>query len=384
MYQRIINLPLAGKDSLFLFGPRGTGKTYWIKHVLKLDIYIDLLNESVYREFRDEPATLERRIPAKFTGWVVIDEIQKLPYLLNEVHRLIESKQIRFLLTGSSARSLRRQGVNLLAGRALLYHMHPLVAQELGDLFHLQHAIDYGLLPGVIDRPNPKEYLKAYVETYIREEVVQEGLVRSLKSFSHFLEVASFSQGQTLNIAEISRELQIDRDTVTNYFSILEDLLLSIRIPPFTQRAKRKMIVRDKFFFFDAGVFRAIRPMNIGDAPEEAEGAALETVFLQSLSALNDYLKLDYKIYFWATYAGQEVDFVIFGPKGFYAFEIKRSSRVDVRELRGLKLFKSDYPEATTYFIYRGTHRQYFDDITAIPFEEALRDLPRLIGADSK
>lgn len=379
MFNRILKLPLQNKESVFLFGPRGTGKTSWIKSHLPNSIYLDLLDFSTYSLLLASPSRLENFIPHDYNDWIVIDEVQRVPELLNEVHRLIEHRKVKFLLTGSSARSLRRTGVNLLAGRALKYTMHPLVIQEIGSLFNLNHAVQYGLLPAVINHPDPKKYLESYVQTYVREEVLQEGLTRNIGAFSRFLEAASFSQGQVLNFSEIARELSLNRLTVANYFDVLEDLLLSIRIPVFSQRAKRKIIVHQKFYFFDTGVYRILRPRGPLDSSEELDGAALETLFLQSLSAINDYYDLAYKIYFWRTSAGDEVDFVIYGPNGFHAFEIKRSSNISSKHLKGLKNFGEDYPEATLRIIYLGKHKEYHGNITAIPFEEALRELPKFI-----
>lgn len=384
MINRILNLPLAGSRSIFLFGPRGTGKTSWIKEHLRPQVYIDLLDFSLYNSLKGNPNRLENLIPPSYKDWIVIDEVQRVPELLNEVHRLIEHKKYKFLLTGSSARGLRRSGVNLLAGRALTYYMHPLTAQELGPIFDLGHAIQFGLLPATISHPDPKKYLESYVQTYVREEVQQEGLTRNIGAFARFLEAASFSQGQVLNTAEIARELSINRLVVASYFDILDDLLLAVRITPFTQRAKRKIIAHQKFYFFDAGVYRILRPMGPLDLPEEAEGAGLETIFLQSLRAINDYYELDYKIHFWRTSAGDEVDFVIYGPNGFHAFEIKRSATVTPKSFKGLKKFGEDYPEATLHLLYLGKHREYYGAITVWPLQDCLQGLPELIGANPK
>lgn len=380
MYNRILTLPLDGDNSIFLFGPRGTGKTSWIKAHLKDALYLDLLDYTTYSSLAANPGRLESLIPPHYNNWVVIDEVQRVPELLNEVHRLIELKKLKFLLTGSSARTLRRSGVNLLAGRALRYTMHPLVIQELDNNFDLIKALQFGLLPSAVDHADPKKYLESYVQTYIREEILQEGLTRNIGAFARFLEVASFSQGQVLNVSEIARELSINRLTVTNYFDILDDLLLGMRISVFTQRAKRKTIAHQKFYFFDTGVYNIVRPMGPLDSREEAEGAGLETLFLQSLSAINDYYALGYKIHFWRTLAGDEIDFVIYGPKGFHAFEIKRSANITNRMLKGLRNFGEDYPEATLHIIFLGKQKEYHDTITARPFEETLRELPQLIS----
>jgi len=380
MLKRLLSLPIKENRSIFLFGPRGTGKTSWLKTYMPDALYLDLLDFSIYNMLSAHPDRLENLIPKNVDLWVIIDEVQRVPELLNEVHRLIESRKIRFVLTGSSARSLRRKGVNLLAGRALTYHMHPLVAQELEQNFDFKHALTYGLLPSVIQYSDAKKYLESYVQTYLREEVMQEGLTRNIGAFSRFLEVASFSQGNVLNFSEIARELSLSRLTVAEYFQILEDLLLAVRIDVFTQRAKRKMVAHQKFYFFDVGVFRTLRPMGPIDTPEEVDGAALETLFFQSLRAVNDYFDLGYKIYFWRTSSGTEVDFVIYGPKGLHAFEIKRASQITNKMLKGLKAFKEDYPEAKLHVISLGKHKEYFGDIDIIPFEQALLALPQLIG----
>ncbi len=384
MYNRNLNLPLEGISSIFLFGPRGTGKTAFLKANIKDSIYLDLLDFTTYSTLAANPSRLETFIPPNYQEWVIIDEVQKIPALLNEVHRLIESRKTKFILTGSSARKLRKGDVNLLAGRALTYKMHPLIAQELGEDFNLSTAMQFGLLPAAVTHSDPKKYLESYTQTYIQEEIIQEGLTRNIGAFTRFLEVASFSQGEVLNTSEIARELGLNRLVVANYFEILEDLLLSIRISPFTQRAKRKVIAHQKFYFFDVGVFKALRPNGPLDTVSESDGAGLETLFLQSLRAVNDYHELDYDIHFWRTQTGQEVDFVIYGPNGLHAFEIKRSAQVTSTSLKGLKAFGKDYPEAKLYLLHLGKQREYHGPIQAIPLHEALLKLPEIIGTFTK
>ncbi len=379
MFNRLLNLPLKSKTSIFLFGPRGTGKTSWLKSHLPEAVYLDLLDFNTYSFLSANPTRLEQFIPPLYNDWIIIDEVQRVPELLNEVHRLIESKRYRFILTGSSARSLRRKGVNLLAGRAFKYHMHPLTIQEIGNVFNLTHSLQYGLLPMAVTGEHPKQYLENYVQTYLREEVIQEGITRNIGAFNRFLEIASFSQGNVLTMTEIGRELALSRFTVANYFAILEDLLIGIRIPPFMERAKRRMVAHEKFYFFDTGVYRTIRPMRPLDTHEEADGAALETLFLQSVRAINDYLELGYGIYFWRTSSGSEVDFILYGPRGLHAFEIKRSPRVTNKELRGLRSFGEDYPSAKLHLLFMSAQKEYHSSIIARPFEAALKELPELL-----
>ena len=244
----------------------------------------------------------------------------------------------------------------------------------------MENALTYGLLPKIFSEDNPKKYLESYVQTYLKEEIQQEGLARNIGSFNRFLEVASFSQGSVINFSEIAREVMVSRFTVADYFQILEDMLIAIRIDVFSKRAKRKIVAHQKFYFFDAGVYRILKPTNPLDTMEEGDGAALETLFLQSLRAINDYFDLGYNIYFWRTSTGVEVDFILYGPKGFHAFEIKRSKQTSTKSFGGLKAFGQDYPEAKLHLLFFGTHTEYHGEITAIPFEQALKDLPKILG----
>ena len=380
MYIRMLDYPLTQRNSFFLFGPRGTGKTVWVKTRLKESLYLDLLDAEIYTDLLARPQRLADFIPAEHNDWIVIDEVQRIPELLDEVHRLIVMRRYRFVLTGSSSRSLKRKGVNLLAGRARRYMMYPLIKQELEEDFNLGRSVLYGLLPMAVTETDPRAYLNAYVQTYLREEVLQEGLTRNLAAFSRFLESASLSQGNVLNISDVAREAGVDRQRVSGYFTILEDLLLAWRLAPFTKRAKRRMQHHPKFYFFDAGVYRALRPMGPLDSPEEAQGAALETLFLQSLKAVNDYLQLGYEIYYWRTSSGIEVDFVAYGERGICAFEIKRTRSLSGKSFRGLRSFLRDYPQSRCYLVYGGNRREYHDDVYALPFETALAELPDVLA----
>ena len=381
MVSRILKKPLQNGKSFFLLGPRATGKTYWLKENLSDAIYIDLLDMEVYTLLLAEPHRLIDFIPNHYDDFIVIDEVQRIPTLLNEVHRLIEQANHRFVLTGSSARNLRKKGVNLLAGRALVYRMYPLIKQELGDSFELEQVLRHGMLPALLSEPDPAAYLKSYVMTYLREEVMQEGLTRNLSVFSRFLEVASFSQGQVLNLSAIARETGTNQKTVSNYFDILDDLLLGYRLPVFTRRAKRQTVQRPKFYYFDVGIYHTLRPKGFADLQSEIEGAGLETLFFQSLRAINDYYELDYQLYYWRTRTGVEVDFIVYGEKGFFAFEIKRSKTVFRQDAKGLFSFQADYPEATLFLVYGGRKSYYFGEIEVVPIDRLLEKLPTLLGA---
>jgi uncharacterized protein len=369
----------APKASFFLLGPRGTGKSTWVQAVYPKAARIDLLDEPTFSELVGHAERLGAMADALGTKLVIIDEVQKLPSLLDEVHRLIENRGFRFVLTGSSARKLRRSGANLLAGRARRLTMHPFTAAELGNRFDLRKAIRHGLLPSVWVGEEPAAYLKGYVGTYLREEVQQEALVRNLPAFRRFLEAASFSQAAVLNVQAVASDCGIHRRTVETHFDLLEDLLLAVRIPVFVRRAKRKLTAHPKFFLFDAGVYRAIRPRGPLDVAEEIDGAAIETLVFQSLRAENANHDLGYDMFFWRTADGKEVDFVMYGERGLRAFEIKRSSRFREADIASLRLFCEDYPEASGYLFYGGTRRYQFDKIGVLPLAEALPTLARLL-----
>lgn len=382
MYKRLLQRPLQGRQSFFLFGPRGTGKTFWVRDNIPGGIYIDLLQGDLFIELSSNPQKIENLIPEGFRDWIIIDEVQKIPQLLNEVHRLIESKEYKFVLTGSSARSLKRKGVNLLAGRALSFKMFPLTALELGNDFLIKNSLRYGHLPYVFSKKKLQEiqdYLEAYTQTYLKEEVMQEGLTRNIGAFSRFLQIASFSQGSILNISEVAREASIHRKVVEDYFQILEDLLLAKRVPIFTKKAKRKTVAHPKFYFFDVGVYRAVRPLGPYDISEEVDGVALESLVYQELEAINHYFDYKYDFYFWRTVDQIEIDFVLYGPRGVIGIEVKRSEKVSDRDLRGLQAFAQDYPEAKLFFLYGGIQKQYNKKITILPVDEALRSLDKLL-----
>lgn len=377
MFERLIHLNPESKHSIFLFGPRGTGKTSWLRTHFSEAIYFDLLNDEVYNRLLTRPNRLAELIPTNYSGWIIIDEVQKIPTILDEVHRLIESRSMRFILTGSSARKLKQKGVNLLAGRALNYYMHPLTKLEVGNQFNFDNALSYGLLPMAVTSDEVKKYLASYITNYLREEVFQEGLTRNAGLFHQFLETASFSQAEVLNYTAISREISSSRKTVTNFFDILDDLLIARRLPVFNKRAQRDLINAQKFFYFDVGVYRAIRPIGPLDSTAEIDGAALETLFLQHATAYNDYFDLGYSFYYWHTRTHQEVDFVLYGNNGLHAFEIKCKSRIDNKDLKALKLFAKDYPEAELYLLYGGNESYHDNNINIVPFEESLQYLPQ-------
>lgn len=365
------------RESFFLFGPRGTGKsTLMSKHKDKA-IWIDLLLPDQERAYLANPerllGVLEAQPQKKI---VVIDEVQKVPALLSVVHSIIEKKQgIQFILTGSSARKLKRAGADLLGGRALLRTLHPFMAAELGQNFNLASALQNGMLPLLSDINDKKDKLQAYISLYLKEEIQTEGLVRNIGDFSRFLEAISFSHASLINITNIARECQVNRKTVESYVTILKDLLLAFELNVFTKRAKRELSAHPKFYLFDAGVFRNLRPAGPLDIPTEIEGAAIEGLVAEHLRAWNDYSSQKHELAFWRTRSGVEVDFIVYGPLGFWAIEVKNSKRIDSSELQGLKAFLEDYPMATAIFLYRGQERIIENNILCIPCEEFLSGL---------
>ncbi len=339
--------------------------------------FVDLLSPDLVQHFTASPDRLREVVAGNRDRHIfVVDEIQRVPALLSVVHQLIEANpDIQFILTGSSSRKLKRTGVDLMAGRAVVSTCHPFMAAELGALFNLEDALTFGLVPLVIADKEREAVLKAYLALYVREEILMEGLVRNMGSFARFLEAISFSHASLLSVAEVARECAVSRTTVEGYVSILEDLLIAVRLPVFTKRARRQLVGHDKFYFFDAGVYRSIRPRGPLDRPAEIDGAALEGLVLQHLRAWNDYSGQRHSLHFWRTRAGAEVDFVVYGEKDLVAIEVKNAAKVSGRDLQALKSFSSDYPEARTMLLYRGQEQFLRDGVLCVPCERFLKSL---------
>lgn len=365
------------EQSFFLFGPRGTGKSTLLHARFPEALWIDLLRPELLRSYLARPEQLENFIlgnPQKKI--IVIDEIQKAPSLLSVVHRLIEQKLgLQFILTGSSPRKLKRTSADLLGGRALKRELHPFMAAELGKQFSLNDALHNGMLPLLYQQKDLQNILHAYISLYLHEEIQAEGLVRNLENFSRFLEVVSFSHASILNITNIARDCEVKRKTVENYLNILEELLLSFRLSIFSKRAQRDLISHPKFYLFDTGVFYALRPKGPLDRIDEIDGVALEGLVAQHLQAWNDYSIEKHSLHFWRTRTGLEVDFIVYGPKAFWAIEVKNSQRVHPTDLKALEAFLEDYPEAKAVCLYRGLDRIKYKNVLCLPCEEFLREL---------
>ena len=321
---------ILARKSVFLFGPRQCGKSWLIDHTLR-DVHIlDLLSSEMFLRLSQHPEQLEQ-IGADGRP-IVIDEIQKLPSLLDEVHRLIEKKGYRFLLTGSSARKLRKKGVNLLGGRARVRRLHPFSASELKDSFSLERAINFGLLPSVWFSDEPEEDLADYIDEYLRQEIIAEGATRNLPAFSRFLEVSALANGEQIDYTSVSRDAQVPRSTVQEYFKILQETLLADEVAVWKRGVKRKTVETAKFYLFDTGVIRRLtrRSKVVEGTPEY--GHLFETLVHHELRAYLDTRIRDGVINYWRTQSGTEVDFIV----GNVAIEVKGTKLVDKSDLKGL------------------------------------------------
>ncbi|MBD3390793.1 MAG: DUF4143 domain-containing protein [Chitinivibrionales bacterium] len=363
------------QQSFFLFGPRGTGKSTWLAQAYSEAILVNLLDGASYRAYLANPERLETLLKtAPEEAVCIIDEIQRAPNLLPVVHKLIEDGAgVQFILTGSSARKLRRGGVDLLGGRATVKTMHPFLAAELGSRFDLDQSLTHGMLPLVRAASDPAEVLDGYISLYLEQEVRAEGLVRNIEDFARFLEVMSFSHGSLVNVAEIARECEAKRTTVNGYLSILEDLLIGRYVPVFSRRAKRELVAHRKFYYFDCGVYASLRPFGPLDKRDNVAGPALEGLVYQHLRAWLEYGKGNGgKLYFWRTRSGLEVDFVVYGEGEFWAIEVKNSERVRPKDLNGLAAFHEDYPEARRLLLYRGADTLSIKGVTCMPADKFL------------
>ena len=374
--------------SFFLFGPRGVGKTTWLKEVLPDASFFDLLDSSLFLELSRNPDTLEAMIGNRpKDSWVVIDEIQKIPALLDEVHRLMETKGWRFALCGSSARKLRRGGVNLLGGRAITRNLDAFSFKELGDAFDMEFSLQWGFLPYVqLDRKNAADILNSYVNTYIKEEIREEGIVRSLPPFLRFLSIAGQLNGQLINGQNISREAGVPRSSVDVYFSILEDTLLGHFLRAYRPNVKVREQTHPKFYWFDPGVARAAAGLLFEPLDRLWKGTALENMIYHELRVYNHTQNKNRQISFYRTGSGVEIDFVIETLKrqaSSYAhiicLEVKMAEKWDRRWERPMRsLSKSGQIHVDKMIgIYTGKRVYHFDGIDVLPVEEFLKRLHR-------
>ena len=342
IYMRYKNriIEVSDNKSTFLFGVRGSGKTALLKQLFPKALYIDLLDASLYQNYLSNIGLFYEKVNIfKNDGLVIVDEIQKMPQLLDDVHRLIESSDRRFILTGSSTRKIKAtKGVNLLGGRAGKKFLHPFTPEELGEDFNLDQALRYGLLPIVWFSPNKSDKLKDYTETYLKEEIKEEALVRNLPAFARFLEVASLCHGQVLNKSNIARDSGNKNHHIHNFFSILEDTMLGFTLPAYQAKLRVKEQKKDKFYLIDPGIARALK-RNFYPVSSEEKGFLFEGLIAQLLRAYKDYRGLCDDIYYWSSTEAKrmEVDFLLKRGKELIAIEVKAKTDVFARDYRGLK-----------------------------------------------
>ena len=372
--------------SFFLFGPRGTGKSTWLRQVLPEAVRIDLLDTSLYLELSRDPHRIEALIGNRPSGsWVVLDEIQKIPALLDEVHRLMETRRWRFALCGSSARKLRRGGANLLAGRAITLAMEGFSAAELGATFDLEFSMNWGLLPFIqLERSNATDILEAYVSTYLKEEIREEGLVRNVPPFLRFLNVAGQLNGQPVHGQNIAREAALPRSTVDTYFSILIDTLLGHFLPAWRPGLKVREAAHPKFYWFDPGVARAAAGLVREPADRLWQGTALETLIFHELRVYNEISRKKRSLAYYRTAFGVEIDFVIESrkrhsgtPAHLVAIEVKRAEKWNRSWESGLRDLASQIGVKVDHLvaIYTGTRAYHFEGLDVLPVSEFLQSL---------
>jgi predicted AAA+ superfamily ATPase len=376
-YDRILKIDLPRRQSAFLWGPRKTGKTTYLKTKFPKSMVYDFLKTDLFIQFSKQPYLLREQILALpshiLEQPIILDEVQKIPQILDEVHWLIENENLGFILCGSSARKLKRGQVNLLGGRAWRYEMFPLVWPEMGNV-DLMKSLNHGLIPSHYLNSNYKKSLKSYVQDYLKEEVFAEGLTRNIPAFSRFFDAMGYSHGQLINYSNIARECGVDSKTVKEYFQILIDTLLGNYVEPFKKRKGRQTIIRAaKFYLFDVGVAGALTNRRIDEEKGQLFGQAFEHFILMQLLAHSSYAGLDYEINFWRTKTGLEVDFIL--GNGEVAIEVKGSSRVDSKEIKPLQVFCEEYSPRRAILICNEKRGRLHRKILVLPWREFLDEL---------
>ncbi len=383
-FKRILKMNLPKGQSAFLWGARKTGKSHYLRKHFPDSVYYDLLETDLYFRFLKQPHLLREEILAldkkQLLKPIIIDEVQKIPLLLDEVHLLIEKVNASFILCGSSARKLRREGINLLGGRAWRYEFFPLVYPEIPD-FDLLRALNFGLIPSHYSSSAAhwKRSAKAYINDYLKEEIKEEGLTRNLRAFAEFLDVASFSNGETLNLSNISRDCGIDSKTVKEYYQILHDTMLGYFLYPYKNRIKREdLVATPKFYFFDVGVVNQLTKRTIQELKGSEAGSAFEHYILMEIMAYRGLKGLDFPIHFWRTRAGLEVDLILGDAE--VAIEIKISEQVRKSDLRGLVAFQNDYRPKKALVVSRSPRKRKIkgegdQEIDILPWRDFLEML---------
>ena len=373
MFVRKQILEGAESESLFLWGARQTGKSTLLKSLFPNALWFDLLKYDVFERFQKNPVQFRESILATATGTVVIvDEIQKIPALLDEIHWLIVNHQTRFVLSGSSPRKIIRSGANLLGGRALRYELYPLIYAEIPN-FDLQRALNNGLLPRHYLSDNPKKLISAYIGNYLRDEIIAEAKIRNIGAFTKFLEAAAFSNGEMVNYTNIASDCGVSSITIKEYFQILEDTLIGRFVPSYQKKPKRRVILASKFYYFDVGIANYLLKRGNIEVGSEAFGSAFEHFIYQELYAHSNYSELNYTISYWRTASQIEVDFILGDHK--VAIEVKGTDNVQSRHLKGLLSFSEEYEVNKLIVVSNDPLERIVGDVTVLPWRIFLQKL---------
>jgi predicted AAA+ superfamily ATPase len=373
MYQRKQIFEGAGNESVFLWGARQTGKSTLLKQLFPDALWFDLLLTGDYERLLKNPGLIREIVEANpAIALVVIDEIQRLPELLNEIHWLIANKNIRFIMSGSSPRKILHSGANLLGGRALRYELYPLTSSEIPD-FDLLKALNNGLLPKHYDTPNAKRLLSAYIGSYLRDEIAAEARLRNIAVFSRFLEIAALTNGEIINYSNVAADTGVSLPTVKAYFQILEDTLLGRFLPAFQKRPKRRMIVAPKFYLFDTGIVNTLLNRGKIESGTELFGKSFEHFIYEEIYAHSRYSGLNYPLAYWRTTSQLEIDFVLGDHEA--AIEVKSTNEAQARHLKGLKAFAEEYPVKKLILVSNDPYPRKVDNVQILPWQAFLQQL---------
>jgi len=377
--KRFLKIELPERQSAFLWGARETGKSTFLKNKFPDSLKFDFLKNDLFLEISKNPSLLRERLLVAdkkiLSKPVIIDEVQKIPQVLNEVHWLMENTGIKFILCGSSARKLIRGHVNLLGGRAWRFEMFPLVSAEVENI-NLLHSLNHGMIPvHYLQRDKEcQRSLKAYVGDYLKEEIFAEGLTRNIPAFSRFLDAIGYSHGEMTNYSNIARDCGVDSKTVKEYYQILMDTLLAIRVEPFKKRQSRKIITKaPKYYLFDVGVANFLRKWWIVEEKGEEFGKALEHFILMEIIAYRSYKEKDFEINFWRTKTGLEVDFILAG--GEISIEVRGSSRIDASGFYPSEAFAKEYFPKKSLIVCNEKNRRLHGSIEVVPWRDFLSEL---------